>query len=211
MKVTKIAHSCLLVEENGVRILTDPTNFSKKQNELDGIDILLITHEHADHCDPESVKAIIKRNPNAKVITNSAVGAVLNTLGIKHFLLENGGSITESGIKFEGFGEKHALVYSGIPIVQNTGYMIAGKLFHPGDSLTIPSKHVEVLALPFAGPWLKLAESVDYVKIVKPKRSFPIHDASLKSTAFLYGMTAGLLKQAGHEFVPMEEGAATEF
>lgn len=49
MKITKFGHCCLLIEENGVRILTDPGTYSTQQSEVKNIDFVLITHEHADH------------------------------------------------------------------------------------------------------------------------------------------------------------------
>lgn len=74
MKITKFGHCCLLIEENGVRILTDPGTYSTQQSEVKNIDFVLITHEHSDHFHIDSLKALLKNNPQAKVITNKSVG-----------------------------------------------------------------------------------------------------------------------------------------
>ena len=58
MKITKFGHCCLLIEENGVRILTDPGTYSTQQSEVKNIDFVLITHEHADHFHIDSLKAL---------------------------------------------------------------------------------------------------------------------------------------------------------
>ena len=50
MKITKFGHCCLLVEENGVRILTDPGIYSTQQNEIKNIDILYLEHLHQGLC-----------------------------------------------------------------------------------------------------------------------------------------------------------------
>ena len=63
MTITKIGHCCLLIEFNERKILTDPGTFSSAQNTLIGIDVVLITHEHADHIHVESLAEIIKNNP----------------------------------------------------------------------------------------------------------------------------------------------------
>ncbi|HZX00938.1 MAG TPA: MBL fold metallo-hydrolase, partial [Candidatus Paceibacterota bacterium] len=63
MKVTKFGHCCLLIEENGLRVLTDPGVYSEAQNEVTGINVVLITHEHQDHFHLDSMREIIKNNP----------------------------------------------------------------------------------------------------------------------------------------------------
>jgi L-ascorbate metabolism protein UlaG (beta-lactamase superfamily) len=52
-------------------------------------------------------------------------------------------------------------------------------LFHPGDSCTMPSGPVRILLLPTGGPWMKLSESVDYLRAVGPENAIPIHQAGL--------------------------------
>ena len=49
MNITKLGHCCLVLEIDGVRILTDPGNYTTAQDTMTGIDIVLITHEHGDH------------------------------------------------------------------------------------------------------------------------------------------------------------------
>ena len=171
-----------MIEENGVKILTDPGAWTTAQNEVKGIDIVLITHEHADHLHVESVKTILVNNPQAKIITNSAVAKILSVENINCEIVEHGQSTSVKDILFEGWGEKHADIYPSITPVQNTGYFIGQRLFYPGDALYNPQKPVDILALPVAGPWLKISEAVDYAKAVKPQICFPVHDGMLKIT-----------------------------
>ena len=62
MNITKFGHSSLLVEEAGLRVLTDPGNYSTAQNEAEGIEIILITHEHQDHIDVGSLRAVLAKS-----------------------------------------------------------------------------------------------------------------------------------------------------
>ena len=62
---------------------------------------------------------------------------------------------------------------------QNTGYFIDNKLFYPGDSFCIPDKTVDVLALPVAGGWCRIRDSVRYALAVKPHVAFPVHGGML--------------------------------
>ncbi len=147
MKITKFGHCCLLIEENGVSILTDPGIYSTRQNEVKNIDFVLITHEHADHFHIDSLREILKNNPQAKVITNKSVGAILEKDDITFNIVEDGENLDANGVLIEGFGKDHALMHTSIPPIQNTGYFIANKLFYPGDAFTNPGKQVEVRTL----------------------------------------------------------------
>jgi hypothetical protein len=71
------------------------------------------------------------------------------------------------------------MVHPDVPIVPNVGYLVAGRLFHPGDAFTLPGQAVEVLAVPAAAPFLKLAESIDYLREVGPRVAVPIHEKVL--------------------------------
>jgi len=179
MKIKKIGHCCLVISYNGVRIMTDPGAFSTEQTEEKNIDIILISHEHQDHFHLESLKVVLKNNPKVRVLTNSGVGALLRSAGIVFQVLEHGSSGIFSGVPIEGHGEKHALIYPGWKEVINTGYMIGGQFFYPGDAFYNPQKPVEILALPIAGPWMKIAEAIDYAKLLKPKACFSVHDGIL--------------------------------
>lgn len=211
MRITKFGHCCMLVEESGLRILVDPGTYTTAQNGLENLDIILITQEHADHYDINSIKIVVSKNPGAKILTNSAVGSLLSKEGIAYSILEHGQKATERGVAIEGIGDKHAVLYPTLPIAQNTGYMIAGRLFYPGDALTLPNRPVEILALPIAGPWLKLSEAIDYAKAVKPKVCFPVHDGILKNPGPLNFLPAKLLEPSGIRYVALEEGKPSAF
>ena len=104
MKITKFGQCCLLVEENGLRIITDPGAYSTAQNEVEDVDIILITHEHQDHFHIDSIKKILAKNPKAKIISNHAVGALLAKENIGFTLVADGQKSVESGVAIEGMG-----------------------------------------------------------------------------------------------------------
>jgi L-ascorbate metabolism protein UlaG (beta-lactamase superfamily) len=211
MKVKKFGHCCLLIEEKGLRILTDPGIYSTAQNEVKDIDLILITHEHQDHLHIESLKHVMKNNPSAKVITNKSVCLLLDKEGIKYHVVEDGQSTIEKGVRIEGFGKKHAIMYHSLPQVDNTGYFIGNKLFYPGDALTNPGKKVEILALPVAGPWLSLAQAIDYALELKPEKCFPIHEGILKSPGTTHIIPPRILEPKGIKFVIIEDGKEADF
>ncbi len=210
MKITKLGHSCLVVEEGSAKFLVDPGNYTTLQNDVTGLDAIFITHEHTDHCDVESLKKILLNNPQAPIYTNQGVAKVLENAGFKYQLLEDGQSVTIKNVLVEGFGKLHAVVYSTIPVVADTGYLFAGKFFTSGDSFAIPPKPVEVLALPVAGPWLKAAEFLDYALQIKPKICFPVHDGLLKALGPWAILPPIILGPAGIEYRLLEAGQSIE-
>lgn len=211
MKITKFGHCCFLIEESEVRILTDPGTYSIQQDEVKNIDFTLITHEHTDHFHIDSLKAILKNNPQVKIITNKSVGTLLEKEGIVFNIVEHGQNFDANGILIEGFGKDHGLIYTSIPLIQNTGYFIANKLFYPGDAFTNPGKQVGVLALPVAGTWMKLLEAIDYALEIKPKTCFPVHEGILKQPGPTHRIPFQVLKPKGIRFVVLEIGKEHEF
>lgn len=206
MRITKLGHSCLVIEEGEAKIIIDPGSYSKGQENVTGVHAVLITHEHPDHLHPDSLRAILKNNPGAVIYTNSGVGAQLQKESIPYTLLEDGQKTEVQGVAVEAFGKIHAEIYSTLPRCHNTGYLIAGKFYHGGDALCVPEHPIEILALPVVAPWMRTADAIDYAKAIKPKVCFPIHDASLKITGAFYRMPDLVLAPLGIQFMPLEEG-----
>lgn len=205
MKITKIAHSCLLIEEKGLRILTDPGIFSKTAERIKNIDLILITHADMDHLDINTIKGILRNNPKARIITNTSVSNLLKKENINSKIVEDNQKIIENNVFIEGFGKKHEVIYETIPVQDNTGYLIANRLFFPGDALTVPNKKVEILALVVSAPWLKFSEAVEYTKTINPKIVIPVHDGILAPNFnFASRMFPKVLENTQIKFLPME-------
>jgi L-ascorbate metabolism protein UlaG (beta-lactamase superfamily) len=218
MKITKLGHCCLLLDISApkgvIRILTDPGMYSKGQNELTGIYFVLITHEHADHYHVDSVKAVMANNPQAKIITNSAVATLLKKENIACSIVGHGQTADLHGIVLKGWGTKHAIIYKEYGQVENTGYFIGGKLWYPGDNFTPIDWKVEILALPVVAPWMKSSEAIEYAIAVKPKKCFPVHDAFLEGSIGAQGfhrLPKMILEKEGIDFIPLEAGQSAEF
>lgn len=213
MKITKYGHACLLVEVNGAKVLTDPGVWNVAPDAT-GLDAIVITHEHQDHCDLPQLRQVIANNPGVRVITHSGVGKILQEAGITYETIEHGAVLDVKGVSVESCGTKHAVIYCASPC-QNTGYHIGGELFVPGDALhNVPRAPVRVLALPTGGPWMKIAEAIDYAKSVKPEIVFPVHDAMYVEdfrSGLIARQVSSNLQPVGITFVDMPAGASKEF
>ncbi|MDB4978073.1 MAG: fold metallo-hydrolase [Candidatus Peribacteria bacterium] len=211
MKITKLGHCCMLIEENGVRILTDPGAWTTTQLDVRNLDIILITHEHADHFHLDSLKKILEHNTNAIVVTNKSTGALLDKEGISYQGVDDGTMEIIQGIAISGHGTKHAVIYPALPNMENTGFFIANKFFFPGDSFVMPPLPVDILALPIAGPWMKLSEAIDYLKEVNPRISFPVHDGMIQPVDWLHASIEHISKSLGLNFQAVKVGEENEW
>jgi L-ascorbate metabolism protein UlaG (beta-lactamase superfamily) len=213
MKIKKIGHCCLVIEINGKKIMTDPGAYSAGQENERDLCAILITHEHADHFHIGSLKRVLEANPEAVVVTNESVGVHLREAGIPFTKIEDSETESVNGILIEGYGLVHAHIYDTIPPLQNTGYFIDNRFFYPGDAFYNPSKQVEILALPMAGPWMKLAEALDYLKFVHPKACFNVHDALMipERSLMLRKLPEEVCRETGSTFVYLKDGQEAEF
>lgn len=198
----------MLIEEKGVRFLTDPGAFTADTHaSLTNIDAILFTHEHADHYHVQSLQMLVKLNPSAKIICNASLGPILEKAGITHEVLSDGEATDIKGVAVAGHGVAHAIIHSSLPQMQNTGFLIAGRFWYPGDDLSIdPGVKPELMALPVAGPWMKLSEAIDYALKIKPTAAFPVHDMILNTalTGFVPQTVGNILETHGVRFYPIE-------
>ena len=211
MQITKLGHCCLVIETKGKKIVTDPGTFTDAQDSLIGVDIILITHEHADHFHLESVQKMLVLNPPAVVVTNDSVGKLLAVHGIAYTSAGGGTTVDVGGVTFEGVGHAHASIYETWGSVENTSYFIDHTFFMPGDAFCIPGKPVAVLALPVAGPWMRISDAITYLKAVHPQTAFGVHDGMLVQSF------RGFPERLIHALVPdvtyvtLQDGETQEF
>ena len=197
MQITKLGHCCLVIEEEGVKLMTDPGSFTvEEQEKVTGLDAIVITHEHQDHFHTDSIQKILAQNPHAVVVANSSVGKLLGALMIDSVLVGDGGSTEVKGVSIEGFGSEHAPIYETMGLVENTGYRIADKLYFPGDNFFAPQGAVDVLALPVAGPWVKMSDAIDFAKKIEARTAFGVHDGMIQPSF------RGFIANAFKMFVP---------
>ena len=212
MRLTKLGHSCLLVEEGGARLLLDPGTLSGGFEELEGLSAVLFTHQHADHLDQARLRGLLDRNPRARVISDQGSAEPLGKAGVEVEAVADGQELDVGGVGIRVAGRDHAVIHPDIPVVPNVGYLIGGRLFHPGDAFTEPGQPVEVLAVPAAAPWLKLSEPIDYLRAVRPKVAVPVHDQVLSDAgrSIHYRQLEQLGGKGGTALRNLDDGAPAE-
>ncbi|MEU8239123.1 MBL fold metallo-hydrolase [Actinoplanes missouriensis] len=207
MELIKHAHACVTFTEGGRRLLVDPGTFTPDAAELvAAADAVLVTHTHFDHFDTGTLAAELDRRPDLPVY---GPAAVTEELGGRATTVTAGDRIEAAGFTVTVHGESHALIHADIPRVDNVGYLVAGRVFHPGDSYALPGVAVETLLLPTSGPWTKFGEAADFVRAVHPSRLIQIHELMLSEL----GQNAARTLIGGLTELPLENlpwGTSTE-
>jgi L-ascorbate metabolism protein UlaG (beta-lactamase superfamily) len=169
---------------------------------------VLVTHEHVDHFQRESLLAAMSADPALQVWTNGVVASLLDGPAGRVHVVGDGDFFDLDGLEVQVHGEWHAPIHRDLPVVANVGFLIGGSVFHPGDAFTVPGVPVETLLLPLHGPWAKGGDLVDYVREVRPTQAFPIHDGLLNDAG--RGSAATLLGMVGAPFRALATGESAD-
>lgn len=187
MKITRFGHAAILVEAADTRVLVDPGGFSSDETfALEGLDAIIVTHQHADHLDIKRGPGLIARNPDALLLCDPETASQIDfgTWEVNADGLET----AVKGLTVRGVGSTHAEIVPEIARIANVGVLITADgepvLFHPGDTYEYAPEGVDVLALPLGAPWGKVSETVDFTQRVAPSALFPVHDCTIAEPAY---------------------------
>ncbi len=215
MTITKYLHSCILLEQDGYRLLIDPGAFSFIEGTLKPEDIpspnaVVVTHEHRDHLDLDAARTIVEPQ-GADIITTTPFATSLGDQGFAAVGLEPGEQTTRGPFVVTALEAPHGEL--PVPAPANIAVFINDKFLHPGDSLQVMAERVEILCLPVAAPWLRAVDAVEFALRLKPRLVIPIHEATQKDywIESLYQRIVGpALVDAGIEFRPLGLGESIE-
>jgi len=158
-------------------IYTDPFKIKKK----DSADIILITHEHFDHCSPEDVKKI--QGPNTLIVATSDCAQKLSG---KIKVVKPGGKVNVEGIEVEAVPAYNTNKQFHTKDKGWVGYIFTvqgQRIYIAGDTDYIPEMKnfkVDIALLPVSGTYVMTAEeAVKAALDIKPKVAIPMHYGSI--------------------------------
>ena len=212
MRLTKFGHACVRLEDNATTLVLDPGGLTDPAA-VEGADAVLITHEHFDHFEPPTLRAAASANPELLVWAPAPVAEQLGShaeLAGRVRVAAHGDVLRVGGLDVHAYGQWHAPTH--LDPIPNVGYLVAGRVFHPGDAFTVPEDPVDTLLLPTNAPWLKSVEVLDYAQAVGARRGFSIHDGLVNEIGLrvVDNVLAATSARAGGEYRRLEVGGSVE-
>lgn len=173
MRITGLGHASFLIEVSGKKIYIDPYAL---REDTESADIILITHDHYDHCDRESInrikkpgthilgpESVAKKIPGTGILRKKDIVHIDNTtiMAVPSYNTEKGFHKADSGMGF---------------VIEHEGK----RIYHSGDTDVIPEmsklEDITVALLPVGGIYTMNADdAVDAVKLIKPEIAIPMH------------------------------------
>jgi L-ascorbate metabolism protein UlaG (beta-lactamase superfamily) len=175
-----LAHASFRIKAGDLQIYIDPWQLGEKPPLAD---LILITHNHRDHCSPEDIAKIQKEDT-----TLVTVEACVSELSGDIRVVKPGDNLVVKGISIEAVPAYNLTKFRspGNPFhPQSSGFVgfivtvDEQRIYHTGDADVIPemeTMEVDIALLPVSGTYVMTAEeAIEAVKILQPKVAIPMH------------------------------------
>lgn len=196
MRITFLGQAGLLFEKQEFRIMIDPylsdsvekinpnnyrrVNISERIFEIKP-DVMIFTHNHLDHYDPETVRHFISNDSNVTVLAPKSVWDEVRKIGgsNNYILFNRHTSWSEHGIRFTAVKAEHSDP-SAIGVIIQDGekkYYVTGDTLYNTEIFEDIPKDIYALFLPMNGVGnnMNKTDAVCFAKKVKAKKVVPIH------------------------------------
>ena len=179
--VTFVGHGTLVLAWGSLVVHVDPVGEYADYAKMPKADLVLVTHDHADHLDPAAIAAI--RKPGTEVVLTAKCAAK-----VKGTVMANGDRRTFTGIAVEAvpaYNLRHerspGKPYH--PKGDGNGYVVTLgglRIYVAGDTEDTPEmralKNIDVAFLPMNLPYTMTPEMVaDAARAFAPKVLYPYH------------------------------------
>jgi L-ascorbate metabolism protein UlaG (beta-lactamase superfamily) len=182
LKITFVGHATLMFAFGGKIVHVDPVSAEADYSTMPKGDLILVTHEHGDHLDPEAIAAVRKEG-TAVLLPQKSASAVKGAT-----VMKNGDVRTVAGLKIEAV-PAYNIVHkrpTGQPYHargDGNGYIITfgdKRVYVAADTENTPEmkqlKNIDVAFLPMNLPYTMTPEMVaDAAKAFRPKVLYPYH------------------------------------
>ncbi len=196
MKITHLGQAGLLFEKNGFRIMIDPylsnsvekiepKNYRRVAVDESFFDVkpdvMIFTHNHLDHYDPETVERFITKDSNILVLAPKSVWDVVRKIGgnNNYVLFNRHTSWTESGMRFTAVKAEHSDI-TPIGVIVDDGekkYYVTGDTLYNEEIFEDIPDDIYALFLPVNGVGnnMNMVDASRFAKRVSAQKTVPIH------------------------------------
>lgn len=182
LKITFLGHGSLLFNFKGKNIYVDPFSRVADYAQLPQADLILLTHEHRDHLDPQALENV-RAEETTLILTEACAEQVSGGI-----ILHNGDIHTADSVLIEAV-PAYNLVHkreNGQPYHPKgvgNGYILTfgdQRVYVAGDTENIPEmkglKNIDIAFLPMNLPYTMTPEMVaDAAMAFQPKILYPYH------------------------------------
>lgn len=185
MKITKLAQSCILIESNNTNILVDPGSILFEESLLieywNDIDVILVTHKHADHFCQPAISQMLK-NAKTKLYSSSEVARAYPEIDVN--IVKVGDEISGDSFKIDVVDSVHGympFLKGDGEVNEGLGYIIeleGKRIYAVGDSICFKNDYkCDILCVPVSGRGLVMGtfEAALYAKEVEASLVIPVH------------------------------------
>jgi len=180
-KMEWFGHDAFKIEADGKVIYTDPFRL---YGDLPKADVILVTHEHYDHCSPEDIEKIT--GPDTVVV---APGECEGKLKGNIRKVKPGDRLTVAGVDIEAVPSYNTNKKFHPKANNWVGYIFTvqgQRIYIAGDTDHIPEMkgyRCDIALLPVSGTYTMTAEeAVHAAEDIKPKVAVPMHHGSIVGT-----------------------------
>ena len=198
--LTPVEHASMMLTLGGQSILVDPVGGADKFAGLPAAAAILVTHEHQDHFDPDTLQALLP--DGAALIVNPAVAEKLpETLRSRATVMASGDTGEVAGLGIEAVPAYNTtpdrLQYH--PKGRDNGYVLTspdhGRIYIAGDTEDTPEfraqSDIDTVFLPMNLPYTMTAEQAAAgVTEMKPRRAVPYHHRGTDPATFRAALQA---------------------
>ncbi|MDO8136459.1 MAG: MBL fold metallo-hydrolase [Candidatus Brocadiales bacterium] len=157
-----------------------------KLKDTEPADIVLITHDHYDHCSPEDVARVTKKG--TVVVGAADVGKKFKKEDFR--VVKAGDRVTINGVTVEAVPAYNTNKQFHPRASGWVGYIVTMKgkrIYHAGDTDHIPEmegmKDIDVALVPVSGTYVMTAEeAAQAVNKMRPKIAVPMHYGDIVGT-----------------------------
>lgn len=200
MRIRWLGHASFEIETEGSIIYIDPYALT---GEVGKADVVLITHEHFDHCDEDAIKKIEKKDTLLITTDRAAkkLGREARIVGAGEFVLYE--NILIKTVPAYALKSRHHPKGNGV------GYVIEAegkRIYHAGDTDHIPEMglidEVTVAMLPVGGPHtMTIEEAARAVQVIGAETLIPMHYGHFKDSTADTAKLKKIVESSSHTTV----------